>query len=394
MLLFAAIVVPITAASAATVARTYDLVAVDPPAQITDAGVMTNSAGGGLLDVTLGVEGRTFLSETPTSTAGHTWAYSADPTASTLLGYAVLDAGYTADRVIEPGVTGTFRLVNSTGAVWVFELIDFDPADGSFRVIGSASPAVTTANGTDPFTLSVAWSNPQSTIPTGHRLGVRVLLDSAVGGTGPVHTVLFGGTAPDVSRIQLSESDVDSTVPTVALTAPVGTDFMPAYIRPGAPLEATATDGDTGVAEVAFFAYPREGAGYSVTGIPVGPPQTTPFTGSTYAVTLGAGTLADDRYLVQSRAVDGQGNVAWSLPQYVVADGTAPQASIQNPAGQAVRGSVSVVGTATDDNLYDFRVELTPQEGGEATVVGYGHQPGLRRRAGLHRYDRPDRRRL
>ena len=166
----------------------------------------------------------------------------------------------------------------------------------------------------------------------------------------------------------------DLTAPALTTLAPTGTDLAPAYLGGSFPFQVDVTDSESGVVAVDFRSFAHDGVGYSLTGAPIGVTQTAPLSGSTYGVPA---ELADGRYLLQAVARDAAGNEGWSAPEYVVVDTTPPTASLSAPAsGARVRGAMPVTGTAADDNLAAYTLELRgpagtfPAGSGSAPVSG------------------------
>ncbi|HIA91823.1 TPA: lamin tail domain-containing protein [Candidatus Saccharibacteria bacterium] len=87
-----------------------------------------------------------------------------------------------------------------------------------------------------------------------------------------------------------------------------------------------------------------------------------------------SGTLADGSYRFLARATDGGNNVESTAIIVTIVNTQAPVVTISSPAdGEAVNGTVDVVASITDDNMFTYSAELKDLSG--TVVAGPGQVP-------------------
>ncbi len=142
---------------------------------------------------------------------------------------------------------------------------------------------------------------------------------------------------------------VDSSVEAPVILTPLGPEGSPKVLSGTFDVAAKASDTNSGIAKVGFWAYRRGAAGYEPWGTQIGPELTAPLAGATDTYGTTWNTLAavlDGTFRIEAEMTDRAGNAPQrSAPQYVILDNTAPVAKLTAPqAGDFVRGTVAVEG--------------------------------------------------
>lgn len=243
-----------------------------------------------------------------------------------------------------------------------------DGDNGWFR-----SPVSVTLTATDPDGSAVTtyydWNtNPPASLYAG--------TFTAPSGTSTLYyrsVDVYGNQEP----VQSQAFKVDAAITAPTLTTPTGSAADPPGVRGAVNLEATAADGVSGVAYVAFYVFEWTGSGWAAVGTQVGSNQAVPVSGSTYREVWDTLLVPDNDYKVQAQLRDVAGNTAWSAPQYVRVDNTGPTTALTAPsAGATIRGAAyAVTGTATDPNLTAWTLELRALPAGAWTTLATGSAP-------------------
>ncbi|MFL5966271.1 MAG: OmpL47-type beta-barrel domain-containing protein, partial [Gaiellaceae bacterium] len=259
--------------------------------------------------------------------ANRTYAWSGTPTPPGTLGVHATDgAGNTSlDATFTPtpdsAAPTTTDDAASIGTAWnaAAQTVTLTPSDP----LSGVSATYYTTNGSTPTTGS-----PQGTsisLTADGTYTIKYFSVDKVGNLEPVKTA--GATIR-----------VDGTPPSVTLAS------LPAAIRNGQVLTASASDPTSGVASLTYlYCNPSPCTPTTVLG--------TSTTGPGYAVTWSA-EPADGSYDVAVRAMDNAGNVVTSAKQTVVIDNTTPDTSItSHPSAISTDGRPTFSFTATEPGV-------------------------------------------
>ncbi len=192
--------------------------------------------------------GRTFLSTTdPAASTATTWRYEFATAGDRLLGVGLRSAAYATPVVVAAGATGRFSIRNE-GGTFRFELVDFT-ASGATAVLGSASIATTNESNR---AYSVTFDNAAATVVAGHRIGVRVYVNTP---TGTRHRLAYGAGANNLSYFTVDETPAPGTISGTVTNSSNGAPVVGATVTAGAYTTATGAGGIYTLSGVAAGAY-------------------------------------------------------------------------------------------------------------------------------------------
>jgi hypothetical protein len=229
---------------------------------------------------------------------------------------------WTIDTVA-PAVTSTFPAVNATGVAVSSDVrAEFseilDPSTvttGTFTLVrqGQTTPASAT--------ISFDATTKTARLVPDASLVAAMYTATIKGGTGGVADLAGNRLASD-KIWSFTTVGVDTTAPTVSVTAPSGG----ARVRGAVTISATATD-DVAVSQVDFL----------VNGTAAGSDTTAP-----YSIAWASTTIADGPASIVARAIDTSDNRSTSAARDVIVDNTSPDTSITSgPAAASFTSSTS-----------------------------------------------------
>lgn len=199
-------------------------------------------------------------------------------------------------------------------------------------------------------------------------------------------TLYFGTSESDIYRVNINDTSVDATGPSVSLVAPVDGSIMTSRNE----LTATATD-SSGIAKVEYY------VGTTLVGTSSQKSGPTPneFSGNTpgaYTVWWQANNIPAGAYPLTAKAYDTYGNVAVTSPVTIIipegmysVDMEAPLVTIISPNSSTKIGRTTTVHVKAQDNL-DYNLTLKVYIDGELIGASNGTEfaRGVTLKKGTH----------